>query len=210
MTKNNRILILALACGLFIMLGASLWQRFLHPSLTVKNFSEPSMREQAAMGGIGQLMEQAARNPGDRATLLRLVEQLMAIGQWQSAENFALKALALDPADKANPGTMNLLAVINHNMGKHREAAELLEKLLSQTENPSARYSLAILYLHYLHEPAAGIEQLEKGLQSPDLSPALAEAIKEELGKARAAMPPWREEAAPATEKAPEENNGSQ
>lgn len=188
MTASRRLLILMLAFGLLAILAASLYQRFANPSLTVSRISGAG-QPQNGMAVIGQLMEQAAANPRDQELLLRLVEQLMAIGQWQSAENFAQRALALDPENSPNGRAMYLLAVIHHNQGRHKEAAELLEKLLAKDENPSARYSLGVLYLHFLHEPQAGIAQLEKGLQVHSLSPSLAAAMQEELTKAKAAFP---------------------
>lgn len=186
MTASKRSLAFFLALCLLAMLGASLWQRFTSPSLTISRVA--GMNPSEGRSEIGALMEQAGKNPNDRAVLLRLVEQLMAIGQWQGAENFAHRALNLDPA-RPDSRAMYLLAVIHHNQGRHREAAELLEKLLAREENPSARYSLGILYLHFLNNPEAGIAQMNKGLQNRETAPALAAAMREELEKAGARLP---------------------
>lgn len=189
MKLNKRFLIYFLALCLLGMLGASLFQRFANPSLTVVRAPAANSNTQIGMNEIGKLMEQTAANPRDQNLLLRLVEQLMAVGEWQSAENFAQRALALDPANEPNQRALYLLAVIHHNMGRHRESAELLEKLLAKAENPSARYSLGILYLHFLHDPEAGIAQIQKGLALPGLSPSLAAAMREELDKALPLLP---------------------
>lgn len=189
MSASKNFLTLFLALSLLVMLGASIYQRFAHPSLTISRVDGAKAAPAAEMSEIGRLMEQTARNPNDRGLLLRLVEQLIAVGQWQGAENFAQRVLALDPADSPNPRAMYLLAVVHHNMGRHRDAAELLEKLLAKSENPSARYSLGILYLHFLHEPKAGMTQLEKGLTLPGLSPGLKSAMADELQKARLQFP---------------------
>lgn len=166
------------------ILGASLYQRFQNPDLTVTapaQFSGQSMPE--ASDGIGALMRQAAQEPHNQALLLKIVENLLAIGEWAGAENFAQKALALDDPQKPNPRGLYLLALTHHNKGEHEQAAELLEKLLQNHDDPSARYSLAILNIHYLHKPEAGAEQLEKGLALPNLPVALKTAMQEELDK---------------------------
>lgn len=190
MTSPKRFLVLFLACMFLVMLAASLWQRFAHPDLTITRAPLASPEENNAVERIGQLMELAARNPENRDVLLHLVESLLAVGQPASAENFAQKALALDKPGEEDPRALYLLAVANHNQGRHAQAAELLEKMLHKSENPSARYSLGILYIHYLHEPALGVEQLERGLQAPDASAALVKAMRDELARARATLPP--------------------
>lgn len=190
--SSHSILLAFMAAGLLAMLGTSLWQRFSHPSLTVHRFEQRAERpasDMGDMGGIGQLMQTVSRNPSDMAALLKLIESLMAMGQWDGAENFAQKAMAIDPGSDSNRRAMYLLAVIHHNKGNHAQAADLLEKLLEQGENPSARYSLGILYLHFLDRRDAGLEQLRKGLEAPDLPPGLAEAIAGELDKAEMKTP---------------------
>lgn len=185
MKTSSRIALIFIGCSLIAILLASLFQRFSHPSLTVNKFSAAqSAPAPTGMEEIGQLMQVVAKNPGDSISTLRLVEALMAAGQWQGAENFAQKALAMDlPAGQAQRA-MYLLAVIHHNQGNHSQAAELLEKLLEKAELPSARYSLGILYLHFLNKPEAGREQLRKGLQIKGISPGLEAAMREELEKA--------------------------
>lgn len=193
MMKNKAGLLLLLALGLFGILATSLYQRFANPSLTVNGMAQTAPARQDSMSDIGRLMRLVASNPHDRKVLQHLVELLMAHGHWGEAENFAQRALALDPADKPDPQTLYLLAIIHHNMGRHKEAAELLEKSLAQAENPSARYALGMLYLHFLNEPAAGIKQLEKALVIENLPPGMTTAIRDELGQARSKMPPLTE-----------------
>lgn len=176
--------LLFLGAGLLAMLVASMWWRFSQPSLTVSRFPESSKSESRSGGNsaaIGHLMEAVAKNPHDVPALLNLTESLMAVGQWDSAENFALKALDEPPGE--NPTAMYLLAVIYHNKGNHAAGAELLEKLLAKQENPSARYSLAILYIHFLNKPDEGRANLEKGISDESAPQALIEAMQEELGK---------------------------
>lgn len=177
-----------LAIFLGVMLLASIWWRFYEPSLTVHIV--PQQREGGmpavsdnGMNAVGSLMEHVAKNPHDVSAMLQLTENLMAMGQWDGAENFAQKAMS-EPGDNAR--AMYLLAVIHHNKGQHAEAAELLEKLLKNGENPSARYSLGILYIYFLKNPELGREHLEQGLRDADTPEALTQAMREELDKLQA------------------------
>lgn len=189
----SRFFIILLGLCFLAMLAASLYQRFTRPSLTIHLLAgtqQQQMQEKLPPGNmetIGTLMKEVAANPGDKATTISLVEALMAAGQWQVAENFAQKALALDDPASTDTRPLYLLAVIHHNKGEHAQAAELLEKTLQKGENPSARYSLGILYLHFLKKPEQGIGELRKGLTLPGLPESLRAAMQEELDKAESA-----------------------
>ena len=185
---SGRFFIILMAGCLLTMLGSSLVQRFLHPSLTIHILDrQPGhvQQENAVpqnMELIGKLMQEVAANPQDGNKTISLVEALMQAGQWQVAENFAQKALGLAGSNDSRP--LYLLAIIHHNKGEHAQAAELLEKTLEKGENASARYSLGILYLHFLNKPEQGIAELRKGLAISGLPESLRNAIQEELDKA--------------------------
>lgn len=185
---RGRTLALAMTLCFVLMLGASLYKRFTQPELVLNRFASVQAAEAAPdmgeMDAIGRLMQEVAAHPKDKEAVLRLVESLMSMGQWESAENFAQKALALEGPDSADPRPLYLLALIHHNQGRHAQAAELLENLLEKSETAPARYSLGILYLHYLNKPQRGIEHLQKGLAAKNLSKSLEAAMREELGKA--------------------------
>ena len=205
MGMAKRILLLLLGAAYIAILIASLVQRFAHPSLTVAN-PEAAQAAPSAMGDVGPLMRAVAANPADRDALLRLIRSLMALNQWESAENFAHKAINLQGPEATDPEAQYLLAIIHHNQGRHQDAAELLEKMLAKGDNPSARYSLGILYIHFLNQPQRGIEQLEKGLLAAGLTPALADAMREELARARLRQAPAiKPQEEPAQEPAKEE-----
>lgn len=210
-TVIKRSLLILLGLGYLVILLASLYQRFSHPSLTVSHFPSAPEPQPAAMAGIGDLMQAVAANPNDKQAILKLTQSLIAIGQWESAENFAQKALSLDKPDNPDPVAAYLLAVIHHNQGRNNEAAELLEKILTKGDNPQARYNLGILYIHFLDQPTRGIEHLEKGIQNSEAAPSLIKAMREELARARLKQPPASPEKQDA-QKAPqntEQNNGS-
>lgn len=188
-SRPHIFLIILLGAGLAIILLVSVVQRIINPSLIQKNsapistVSSITKTDNSEMSAIGNLMKKAAENPTDQAVLLKLVENLLAVGQWDAAENFAQKALSMNSTNAPDPKLLYLLALTRHNKGEHHQAAEILEQLLSGNENASARYSLAILYLHYLNKPAEGIAQLKQGLALPNLSPSLTNAMREELEK---------------------------
>lgn len=201
-----RVLVAALGLGLAAMLVASLAERFTSPGLTVRHFAAQTGGDGQTPPGapdeVGRLMQEVARDPANRAALLQIAERLMTMGSWDGAESFATRALALDPQDAR---TRYLLGVIRHNQGKHAEAAKLLEEALRTRESAPMRYSLGILYLHYLKDPARGVEHLSMALHDPDADESLRQSIRAELEKAP--LPGAgenRAEELPAVEAAPE------
>lgn len=200
-TGRHRALIVFMGLVFAGILCSSLWQRFLHPDLELSRLpaqphSESAMGENMEL--VGQLMQKAAKNPQDLETNLKLVETLMAMGQWDGAENFAQKALELSSANPAEIRPLYYLSLIHHNRGQHEQAAELLEKLLEKNDDPSARYNLGILYAHYLNQPEKGMAQFQAGLEKDGLSPALKAALGEELDKIKKGLPQKAPDAAPA------------
>ncbi len=185
LTGRARVLVVALGLGLAAMLVASLVERFTSPGLTVRHFAaQTAATGQPPADGtdeVGRLMQEVARDPGNKAALMQIAERLMTMGSWDGAESFATRALALDPQDAR---TRYLLGVIRHNQGRHAEAAKLLEEALRTRESAPMRYSLGVLYLHYLNDPARGVEHLSMALHDPDADESLRQSIREELEKA--------------------------
>lgn len=193
---SARILIIALAVALAVMLGASLKARFQNPHLTV------AARQQQGMGGgeagedaqtVGKLMRQVAENPQDLGALIHLIEHLVTAQNWDAAETFAQRAVTMDVS---NPKPLYLLGVIQHNQGRHKEAAEALEQVVKIKDEASVRYSLGVLYIYFLEDPKHGAEHLRAGLTDATASEELKAAIKQELEKV-----PAVEEAQPAAVK---------
>ncbi|MDE5879647.1 MAG: tetratricopeptide repeat protein, partial [Desulfovibrio sp.] len=116
LTGRARLLVAALGLGLAAMLVASLAERFTSTGLTVRHAAPPSAEAPAgATDEVGRLMQEVARDPGNKAALVEIAERLMSMGSWDGAESFATRALALDPQDAR---TRYLLGVIRHNQGK--------------------------------------------------------------------------------------------
>ncbi|MBQ3059044.1 MAG: tetratricopeptide repeat protein [Desulfovibrio sp.] len=194
-----RILIVVLALGLGAMLVTSLAKQANHVS--VQEVAQPHDRPPAAQGGggpgmsamggmggdaIGALMQQAAREPENAALLIQLAEALMQGQKWDAAATFAQRAVALKPD---SPHPLYLLGVIRHNQGQHKEAAQLLEQVARLHDDPSVRYSLGVLYLHYLQDNKRGMEHLTFALNAPSTSEELKAAIRKELEE-HAPLPP--------------------
>lgn len=175
-----RALALLLALALAAMLVISLAERFRNPHLTVHVPQAP--QAPAGMGdAVGKLMQEVAQNPKNVEAMTRLVEALMGVQNWEAAETFARRAMTLD---LNNPQPVYLLGVIRHNQGRHKEAAELLEKVTAMRDSASVRYSLGVLYIHFLHDARRGVEHLSAGLHDPAASEELRKGIREELEKA--------------------------
>lgn len=189
-TRSQKALIIFMALILLTMLFSSLWQRFLHPDLIIHRIVDQPEAGMPEMNNvIGMLMQRVSKNPQDLEATLQLTENLMAIGQWQGAENFANKALALTSANPSEIRPLYLLSLIHHNRGEQEQAAELLEKVLEKQDNPSARYNLGILYAHYLNKPEKALEEFRLAAAQEGLSPGLKAAIEDELKKITTALP---------------------
>ena len=179
----QRILLLFFAFAFVGMTAVSLGQRFMKPSLIVPSNVRPMNAEQDAghtgdMNEIGQLMQHIQQNPGDVAAMLHLAEHLVEHQNWTAAETFLRKAVVAAPG---NAKPLYLLGVVLHNQDKHAEAAECLERVMGLRDEPSVRYSLGVLYVHYLQDPALGGKHLRTALTLPGLSDALAQRIQAEL-----------------------------
>ena len=183
LTGRARLLVAALGLSLVVILVASLAERFTSTGLTVRHTAPQTAGPVTAEGTdeVGRLMQEVARDPGNKAALVQIAERLMTMGSWDGAESFATRALALDPQDGR---TRYLLGVIRHNQGRHADAAKLLEEALQNGESAPMRYSLGVLYLHYLNDPARGVEHLSRALHDPDADESLRQSIREELEKA--------------------------
>lgn len=183
---SSRLLLIFLGFCFAAMLLVSLTQRFLNPQLVVP--SRPSGMEAAqanstADNQIGALMQKLGENPNDVETMLHLVRHLIALRNWQAAETFAQRAVALDVL---NDKALYLLGFIKHNQDQNKDAALLLEKALAVRDDPHIRYSLGMIYIYFLNDAERGYTHLETALKSSGADDSLRARIEEELKKKNA------------------------
>lgn len=184
-TFRERILILIIGLVLVTMLLASVWQRLSHSSLTIHhNLPAPEVGRVASDDQVGILMRKVAENPQDKEATLQLAQELLEIGQWDGAINFAQKALSISTPEEKDFRPLYLLGLAHHYKGEHAQAAELLEKSVEVQPTPAAYYGLGLLYLHFLNNPELARKKLEAGLEIVDLPPAMRLTLEEELQKA--------------------------
>jgi cytochrome c-type biogenesis protein CcmH/NrfG len=205
----QRALLLFLAFALAGMTLISLWQRVMRPDLVVSsNAPQRSVgRDEVPAGDmneIGRLMQHIQQNPGDVAAILHLAEHFIQDKNWAAAENFLRRAVVAAPG---NPQPLHLLGVVLHNLGDHAEAASCLERVVSLRDEPSVRYSLGVLYIHYLQDPARGSRHLRAALEQPGLLDDLAGLIRAELDALASQAAPSKEADAPV--KAAPEKKGA-
>lgn len=180
--SRQKFLIIMLLALFAVIVLTSLAKRIAEPSLVVSSFGRANVpAPEPEMSAMGRLMNEAAQHPDDQVVLLKVAEGLLGQGQAAAAGEFARRALALNGE---NARALHLLGVINHQQGDHQKAAEFLEKSVEREENPGARYSLGVLYTHFLGDRQKGIENFRKGLADPGISPGLRDAINQELAKA--------------------------
>lgn len=180
---SSRLLLIFLGICLAAMLLVSLTQRFLNPRLVVPSQSSGMEAAQAGSGvdaQIGALMQKLGENPNDVETMLHLVQHLITIENWQAAETFAQRAVALDVL---NDKALYLLGYIKHNQNQNKDAALLLEKALAIRDDPNVRYSLGMIYIYFLNDAERGYTHLETALKAPGIDADLRTRIDEELKK---------------------------
>lgn len=178
---SSRLLLIFLGCCFAAMLVVSLMQRFLHPQLVVPAQTAGSAQTDSSMDGqIGALMQKLGENPNDVETMLHLVQHLITIENWQAAETFAQRAVALDAL---NDKALYLLGYIKHNQNQNRDAALLLEKALAVKDDAHIRYSLGMIYIYFLNDVERGYSHLEAALKAPGVDDDVRARIEEELKK---------------------------
>ena len=186
----HKLVIAVMALAFVSMLGVSLWQRLVKPDLVVSartgGMPESRAAEAANMDEIGQLMTKIQQDPGDVDSILHLAEHFVSDQNWPAAENFLRRAVVAAPARHQ---ALYLLGVVLHNQGKHAEAAACLEQVVGLRDEASVRYSLGVLYAHYLQNPADALVHLRAALLMPGLSADLEKMIREEVASLAAGGP---------------------
>ena len=125
-------------------------------------------------------MQKLRANPNDVGTLLELADLFMRRGDPKNAQEFINRALVAAPGD-ARPSYYQ--ALLDAGQGRFAEAAEAMARSLRLQDNPSVRYSLAVVYRYHLHDEARAREQLEAALRHPALSEELRGLIEQEMAR---------------------------
>lgn len=180
--KLQKALIITMLLFFAAIVLAVAAQRIAAPSLVTVRLPQTAARE----SDVGRMMKEAAAKPGDAVLLARLAAGLLERGELDAADDFIRRSLE---ADANNANALHLAGVIRHMQGRHEEAAAFLEKSLGSAESAAARYSLGVLYSHFLHDRQKGIENFRKGLGDKGLTPALRGALEKELAKLEQAAP---------------------
>lgn len=186
--RSARRVLLFMGLGLLAMLWAATDYFRTHPGLTVPApvaKSQPAQmssapEQGAAQDGVMKLMQALQQNPNDLSALTTLAQHFMHLEDWVKAETFALRAMVAAPSEA---GPLHLLGIIQHNQGRHQEAARSLEKSLNLANAPSTRYSLAILQAYFLNEIDKARGHLEQVLADSAAPETLKDHARDELGK---------------------------
>ncbi len=188
LAPSRKIILGIMVFSLVSMLAVSLVQRLQGDPLVVQG-ADPNVAElvennaaATIMQEIGKHMEELKENPDNFDLLVHTADLLLQTEQWDAAESFLRRALTLD-ASKAQPHY--LLGIALHSNEKHAEAAASLERVVSINNDPSARYSLGVLYAYYLEDKARALDHFAKALEMKDLGSDLRTAIEMESEKVR-------------------------
>ena len=185
---HRRLVLGGMALGLAVMLLVSLAYRLgSHPP------TMPPAGASAASGTGGDAgaatpeqaatiaaMQKLQADPNDVDALLELADLFMRQNSPESAQGFINRALVAAPGD-ARPSYYQ--GVLDARKGKYPEAAEAMTRSLRLQDNPTVRYSLAVVYRYHLNDDAKAKEQLEAARANPDLPPDLRALVEQELAK---------------------------
>jgi len=180
-----------MALSFAAMLGAGGMYFMNHPALTVsmtERSSPESMQETpsgtpsraAFEAHLTALMQQLQKEPNNVPVMVSIAEHFLDDNEYAMAENFAGRALAIQPD---NPDALYFRGLARHNQGKNNEAAKDFEASLAKRDDPTIRYSLGILYAYFIKDTARGISELKKTLAMPGLPEDLAELTRSEIAK---------------------------
>lgn len=126
------------------------------------------------------LTQKLQANPNDAKILLELSKYFIELCEWKQAEYFLLHALIVEPS---NPDILYLLGITQYNQGEYIDAVNSFKKVLIIEPDPSAQYSLGLLYLYYLDEKNQGLQYLQHVIDNPKSTPEMKQATQQLLTK---------------------------
>lgn len=181
--KQQRQILIVTILGAFLVSWATISYFSTHPNLiTYINPSELNTvitnNEKKTIGNTNKdmltLMQKIQINSNDINAFIELSKYFIQLSESEQAKIFALQALEITPD---NPDLIYLLGIIQHNQGEHVNAANSFKKILEKDADPSAQYSLALLYLYYLNEKSTALQYLYAVLNNPKSTPAMITAV---------------------------------
>ncbi len=186
---DRRIPLSLMGLALGLILAAALSYFIDNPSLIQHTeFNAQPRRQDTSLQGpvsdnVTNFIKRLEESPSDTGALMAMAQHFLHTGELDKAETFALRAVLSAPDD---PVTLYTLGLIQHNAGRHGEAAVSLEKSLAIRFDPFVGYSLGILYAWYMDAPDKGISQLRAVLDSGQCPAELENTVRNDIQKIEA------------------------
>lgn len=182
--KQQYILLIIIVGALSIICGTTSY--FIeHPTLTMHiEQQEASAIQQdknitnASQTDLLTLTQKLQANPNDARILLELSKYFIELCEWKQAEYFLLHALIVEPN---NPDILYLLGITQYNQEEYIDAVNSFKKVLIIEPDPSAQYSLGLLYLYYLDKKNQGLQYLQQVIDNPKSTPEMKQTTQQLL-----------------------------
>lgn len=131
------------------------------------------------MAGISSMMQKLKANPEDVEAMRGLGMAFMEMQAWEKSLSFWDMVLEKSPEDVM---ALNQKGFCLFELGKHAEAAELFERMLTlEKGNFHAHYNLGVIYKHYLSQPEKAAEHFRAVVDAAPDDPELVENARREL-----------------------------
>jgi len=176
-----------MAAGVLAMAGAGIAHFAFPPQKTEQTtFAQPAGKTAAesappaeADPGLMEAMRRMQENANDVDALLEAARIFYDEGKTEPAMSLAQKAAITAPSDHRPPYFMGVVLAAEK---KWDEAVRQLERSISIRDDPSARYSAAVIYRYHLKQEDKAKTYFDTASRLCE-DPALAAAIKAELEK---------------------------
>jgi tetratricopeptide (TPR) repeat protein len=178
-----KMVVLAAAGSLVLVLVMAFVQRMVHPELTRQvRHGDPGAVDtagQEAMGRITEFMARLQENPDDLEAMLGLGTSFMRMQAWDRALVFWNRALGIDPV---NAQALNQKGVTLFQLDRFQEAGEVFQELLvAHPRDVRAHYNLGMLYKYFLQQPERATGHFQDVVRLADDDPELLQEARKEL-----------------------------
>lgn len=131
------------------------------------------------MAGISSMMQKLQANPEDVEAMRSLGMAFMEMKAWDKSASFWDMILEKSPDDVM---ALNQKGFCLFELGKHAEAAELFERMLTvEKGNFHAHYNLGVIYKHYLSQPDKAAAHFQAVVDAAPDDAQLVENARREL-----------------------------